>query len=467
MNWSKSHLFRWGVELLSFCSFLSLFAPLFILAGLYVKDSPFLNLYWKYVMLAAVPWLAAHLARIHDQSLPEKRRRFTAILLLAFGLAMVLAVLVVPAVKSGAAFYVMALYLISGLLTWMLGIGKAMYLQTNYDTQRQLLVGIIGFAFLFFLANHTGIGSAFYRLSLPFIVFWLPSAAVVLGILRMLELQDEEDLAKIKNWLSKYLTIIAGCLLLALLAGGVMPWVFHYLKIPLSYIWLAVKNILIFFAAVLAYLVQYAVALLARVVTNMEIELKIPEPPDFSQEEQLVSDISPLGRDVLLFLQWALLALAVFLLLRFLYRFLMQNYRTRQKSRQAGVRESYSSADALRNWGRRQLKRMAMSLKQRVDAVNIFKKEENAVEVYHSLLAAAVKRGAARPVGQTAHKFQDRILAVFPHHKKEANNIFYSFVEELYAGRITPPEKLNSLRMELSRVKKEKKSGRDNPADNI
>ncbi|NLP38027.1 MAG: hypothetical protein GX357_10270 [Firmicutes bacterium] len=455
MSSNRLPLARWGVEALAFLSYLALFGPWFVLVGFYAKASPFLWEYGKFALLALICWGLTHYLKPPQGSAASIMSGKRAILLIVAGLVLVITLFIIPMLGGKFSFAALVGYLVVGGFAWIMGAKKAFDLHTNYDLQKQLLFGTLAFAVLFFFANRAGIMNQVFRYTLPFVLFWLTATALVMGILRLFELQGGADLKRIKKWLRSYLFIIAGCLAIALFAGVIAPWLFQYVKIPLLYLWRLLSSLIIYFAMALGYVVQYAINWFMAKFTESNFRIEPPEMPSFEQNE-VVNDFSPTTLNLLTGLQWVLLILVAFIIIRFLYLYLTQSQRTVRKRQQVETRESFSSADALRDWGRRQLKRIAMTLKQKAEVLNVFKKENSAVDIYHALLETAARKGTVRLPAQTAHKFQDKLLACFAPKEKETNHIFAAFVEELYAEQKVDAKKIELLRTDLANLKRQK-----------
>lgn len=455
MSSNKLPLARWGVETLAFLGYLALFGPWFVFIGFYTKASPFLWEYGKFVLLALVCWGMTHYLKPPHGSAASMMSGKKAVLLIATGLVLVIILFIVPMLGSNFSFAAMVGYLVVGGFAWIIGMRKAIELHTNYDLQKQLLLGTLAFAAIFFFASQAGLVDKIYGYTLPFVLFWLTATALVMGTLRLFELQGGADLKRNKKWLRSYLFIIAGCLAIALFAGVIAPWLFLYVKIPLLYLWRLLSSLIIYFAMALGYVVQYAINWFMAKFTESNFRIEPPEMPSFEQNE-VVNDFSPITLNLLTGLQWLLLLLAAFILVRFLYLYLTQSQRTVRKRQQVEVKETFSSADAFRDWGRRQLKRIALTLKQRAEALNVFTKEKSAVDIYHELLEAAAAKGTVRPPAVTAHKFQPKLLACFAAKEKETDRIFTAFVEELYAEQKADAKKVELLRMDLVNIKRQK-----------
>ncbi|HHX74689.1 MAG TPA: DUF4129 domain-containing protein [Firmicutes bacterium] len=454
MNWNKSHLSRLGVEVLALCCYLSLYAPWFVLMAVHFKQPSFFWLYGRLAGLVLIAWAASY--RLHQRliSAEEGARRQAILALTVAGLFFAALCVMLPEVRTVPSPFYLVIYLFAGFFAWICGVRIAGELHTNYRMQKQLVAGTLGYAACFALAYFLDIAPQFYLQVMPFLFFWLPVAVIVTGVLRVYELQGTEGTAHVKNWLRPLVTICAACLLGAVIFGFLGLPVFQIVLIPLKYIWQAVRFLLLVASYGVGYAFAYIIPLLARLLADRDFKIDPPQPPEFTEQEIMESRKTLLSPELWQIIQWIVLVLAVILVVRVAYYYLLQRRRSAAAKGEKEEKESFSSRQALRDWGRRQLQNLADSLKRRADALAPRRRDRTAVEIYHALLGLAARRGIVRPPATTAHAFQPNLQQACPDCRQETDNIFHAFVRELYAEEQAGAKEIDLLREHLAAIKK-------------
>ncbi|NLM45986.1 MAG: DUF4129 domain-containing protein [Firmicutes bacterium] len=454
MNWNKSRLFRLTVEVLAFCSYFALYAPWFVLIALYFKKPSFLWLYGRLAGLAVIAWAVAYMLQHRlDRAKGGEHRRTTLSLTVA-GLCLAALCVMAPETRAVSSYFYLVMYLFAGVLAWVCGISKAMEPPTNYQLQKQLLAGTLSYAVCFLLASRLAIAPRFNLQVLPVLIFWLPVTMVVTGILRVYELQEAEDDEHLKNWLRPLVTISAACLLGAVCFGLLGPPALRIIHILLKYLWQAVSFLLLIAGCGAAYILYYLFLLLSGLLGNKSFEFNPPSLPELIGQEAMENRKAFFSPAFLQILQWVVLVFAVLLAAWTAYRYLLRLRRFRAAKREREARESFFSQQALRNWSRRQLQGLADSLRERVGALALRRRDRTAVDIYHTMLLLAARRGIVRPPATTAHAFQPSLRQACPGCRQEADNIFHAFVRELYAEEVTGAEEMELLRENLAAIKK-------------
>lgn len=443
-----------AVEILAFFCLLALYAPWFVLIAVYLQRPAFLWLYGRLAGLAVIAWAVAYRLQHRLGRAAERERRRTTQILTVAGLFMAALCIMAPEIRAVSSPFYLAIYLFAGFWAWICGSGKAVELHTSHQLQKQLLSGTLSYAACFLLASFLDISPQFDLQVLPFLIFWLPAAMVVTGILRVSELQDTENTAHLRSWLRPLFAISAACLLGAIFFGFLGPPALRVILIPLKYLWQAVRYLLFVVSYAAAYVLSYFLAWLSGFFVNRAFKYDLPELPEFTEHEVAENQKAFLSPELLRLLQWAVLIFAVLVLLRVAYHYLLQRRRLAADKREGAEKESFFSQQALMDWGRRQLQNVASKFRQRADALALRRRDRTAVEIYHTLLALAARRGIVRPPATTAHAFQPNLQQACPDCWQEADNIFHAFVRELYAEEKTEAKELDMLRENLAAIKK-------------
>lgn len=427
--------------------------------------------------LTPFPFFAAYwIALVIGRALPQSRKQWIALQVIALGIAAV-TVLAVIRVELFPAFewhdlawlprtLVAILSITRGIATEHLVTAGVLYvfMRGLGFAQRPLTLWFVGFQFrlgivvFFMLLVVAGIVRPF-MLTKPFdptlwvfVYFFVSLLAIALA--RIEEMGSEMRYGP--RWV---VTIFGGIALVLFIGLGILqffnPETARWLLVPLAPIWFLVAGIVLILAIPGGYLVGWLVELLKPLfdkVAQFFVDLTSLFPSEFQETLKTVPE-SPLWDNVENTIKMLIMPIALMIAAYFLARALHR--RMKRLEDETYIRESIGVDDAAEHTRRGATKkpRPRRSFVQHFAAASIRR-------IYAALVARAAAVGLPRRVAETPYEFLPRLEQKFPEQTDDVSAITEAYVAVHYGELDAPLEQVNRVRAAWRRVEKKMREER-------
>jgi hypothetical protein len=419
--------------------------------------------------LTPLPFFIAYwIALVIGRALPQSRKQWIALQVLALSIA-ALTVLAVVRVELFPAFYWYDLAWLPRALAAILSITR------GFATEHLVVAGVLyvfirGFGFAQRPLTLWFVG---FQFRLGIVVFFILS--IIAGFARSLMLSDSFDpslwifvyffvsllaiaLARIEEMGGEIrygprwaLTIFGGIALVLFIGLGILqffnPGTARWLLLPLMPIWLLVTAIIMLLAIPAGYLVGWIVDWLRPIFETMGLVMQnlVNLIPSGIQETLTRAPESSVWLDIANIASRLIVPTALMIVAYFLVRAL--NRRMKRIEDETYVREAIGVAEDASRARRGAMKkpRSPRSFAHHIAAESIRR-------IYAALVARAADAGLPRRAAETPYEFLPRLTQKFPEQTEEIHSITEAYVAVHYAEENIAPEVVARVRAAWQRV---------------